>query len=94
MQSTMKTVIQFQQYAEKSLNQHLTQLSVQYHNRSFEKETKLQAFKDHRQIFNNELSQKIESLLKNEEHSPWLMAELEELKRTFMEKLSMERLYE
>ncbi len=88
----MKPVAQFQQYAEESLNLHISELSVKYQNNSVDKETKLQAFKDHRHIFGNELSQKIRSLLKGEDN-PWLMAELEETKRTFIGKFNMDRLF-
>ena len=88
----MKTVTQFQQYAEKSLNRHMTELSVKYQNKTIDKDTKLQAFKNHRLIFDNELSEEIQSLVKSE-NNPWLMAELEEVKRTFIGKFNMDRLY-
>jgi hypothetical protein len=89
----METMAQFQQYAEQSLNRHLAELSVKYQDKTIDKNTILAAFKDHRHIFDKELSQKMTSLTKME-NDPWISAELEEMKRSFIRRLVMEKLYQ
>jgi hypothetical protein len=85
----MEAINQFREYADKELQQHLAALSVSYQNRKIDKETKLKAVADHRQIYDRELKQRADQL-NGAEHNPWLAASLEEVRRIYVSRLKMD----
>jgi len=80
----------FRQFAEERFNTHFNELNTKYQNQSVERTTMKKAFDDHRKIFQNELDQKIQSLIPGGENR-WLEGELGNLKQMYMAKLELNR---
>ena len=88
MEQNEHIIEMFKQFAEKRLSNHLQELETRYENMQLDSEGVLQkAYDDHRQIYRNELNEKLQSLLPNEKN-PWLEGELNNLKHGYELKLS------
>ena len=80
------TVKEFEQYSEDKLKNHLSELNTRYENEKPGKDVLQQAYQAHREIFNKELDEKIQSLLSSES-SVGLKENLENMKDTYLSKL-------
>ncbi len=89
MEKKTNAVEVFHQFAEDELKNHFAELSTRYENEPLgSKELKRQAYEAHQKIYNEELEEKIQSLLSTENNGD-LKGELEDLKRTYVTKLSL-----
>ena len=70
------------------LSNHLVELKMRYENEKPDKQESQQAYRAHREIFNKELDEKIQSLLSSES-SKWLKGEMENTKDAFLSKLHL-----
>ena len=78
---------QFQQFAEEKLNNHVGELNTRYENeRLGSEELRQRAYQDHRNIYEQELDEKIHSLLRQGEND-WLQGELQNLKHQYLGRL-------
>ena len=78
----------FSRFAQERLDNHLAELQTKYENRSMaSKELTIEAYDNHKKIFEEELQEKIDSLsVENEDaHGK---EKLEEIKNSFIEKLN------
>jgi hypothetical protein len=79
----------FHQFAEDKLKNHLAELNTRYQNEPLgSKELKQEAYEDHQKIYAQELEEKIQSLLSTENNA-WLKGELENIKHSYITKLSL-----
>jgi hypothetical protein len=86
MEKETNEVKALKHFAEEELKNHLAELYTLYQNEPLSsKELKQQAYKEHQKIYNQELEDKIQSLLSTE--NPWLKDELESLKHSYVTKL-------
>ncbi len=86
MSNTAQQIEIFRDFAEKKLNDHTLELETHYQNRELaSNDLKQQAYKEHRQLFEKELADKMEELLTND--NQFLRPALTELKERFIEKL-------
>jgi hypothetical protein len=77
----------FQQFAEDKLNNHVGELNTRYENeRLGSEELRQRAYQDHRNIYEQELDEKIHSLLRQGEND-WLQGELQNLKHQYLGRL-------
>ncbi|MEO6133830.1 MAG: hypothetical protein ABIP35_01680 [Ginsengibacter sp.] len=88
MESKTEAVQQFEQFAKERLSNHLAELNTRYENEKPYKEVLQQAYQAHREIFNKELDEKIQSLLSSESNSQ-LKGELINMKYTYFSKLHL-----
>ncbi len=88
MSNKKDTVKEFEQYAEGKLKNHVAELNTRYENEKIGKQTLQQAYRQHQKIYDNELDEKIQSLLSAESNS-WLKGELENIKDTYLSKLNL-----
>ena len=88
MENKNHVVQQFVQFAKDRLSNHLAELNTRYENEKPGKELLQQAYKEHREIFKKELSEKIKSLLSSESNSG-LKEELENKSEEFLTKLEL-----
>jgi hypothetical protein len=79
---------QFEQFAQKSLSNHLSEINTGYEDENPDKQTLQQAYQEHSAIFNNELDEKIQSLLSSESHSG-LKENLEKVRDAYIWKLEL-----
>ena len=80
------TVKEFEQYSEDKLKNHLAELNTRYENEKPGKEVLQQAYLAHREIFNKELDEKIQSILSSESNGG-LKENLENMKDNYLSKL-------
>ena len=90
MENKNQAVQQFEQFAKERLNNHLAELNTRYENEKPGKELLQQAYKEHREIFKKELSEKIQSLLSSESNSE-LRKELENKNDDYLSKLTLKK---
>ena len=88
MENKNQAVQQFEQFAKERLSNHLAELNTRYENEKPGKELLEQAYKEHREIFKKELSEKIRSLLSSESNSG-LKEELENKNDEYLSKLEL-----
>lgn len=79
---------QLEQFAKKTLSNHLAELNTQYENEKPGKEALQKGYQAHREIFKEELEEKIQSLLSSESDSK-LKENLENIKDTYLSKLQL-----
>ncbi len=86
MSNTAQQIETFRDYAEKQLKEHALEVETHYQNRELaSNDLKHQAYKEHRQLFEKELANKMEELLIPNQQ--FLRPALTELKERFIEKL-------
>lgn len=89
MENNENATRQFQQFAESKLNNHIAELNTRYENeRLGSEEVKRRAYRDHREILEQELDDKINSFFSHEKNE-WLRGELQNLKHEYLDKLSI-----
>jgi predicted DsbA family dithiol-disulfide isomerase len=88
MSNKNDTVKEFEQYAEVKLKNHIAELNTRYENEKPDKEVLRQAYQAHREIFNKELDEKVQSLLSSESNGR-LIGDLENIKDTYLSKLHL-----
>jgi hypothetical protein len=86
MSEPAREIEKFRIFAETRLHNHISELETRYQNRQPEPDLKSQAYKEHQQIYQKELSDKMEELLT--EKNQFLKTELSQLKDTFVAKLA------
>jgi hypothetical protein len=87
--SDKKAVDQFKEYAEQKLKNHLAELHTRYENESAGSETLKKGFDDHKNIYTNELDQKIKDMRNNNDDD---ISQLDQLKSDYVNKLSQSNL--
>ena len=80
------TVKEFEQYSEDKLKNHLAELNTRYENEKIDNEVLQQGYQAHREIFNKELDEKVQSILSSESNGG-LKEDLENIKDTYLSKL-------
>lgn len=86
MSTTADEIEVFRDYAKKKLENHKGELDTRYQNRELASiDLKEQAYKEHEQIFQRELSDKIEEIITKD--NQFLRPALNDLKERFIEKL-------
>ena len=88
MENKNQAVQQFEQFAKERLSNHQAELNTRYENEKPGKESLQKAYKEHREIFKKELSEKIQSLLSSESNSE-LKKELENKNDDYLSKLEL-----
>ena len=88
MENKTDTVQQFEQFAEKTLSNHVAELNTSYENKKIDKQTMQQAWWEHQKIYEKELDEKVQSFLSAESNSQ-LKGELENIKNTYLSKLNL-----
>ncbi|MEO5909079.1 MAG: hypothetical protein ABIR50_06125 [Ginsengibacter sp.] len=88
MENNNQAVQKFEQFAKDRLSNHLAELNTRYENEKPGKELLQQAYKEHREIFKKELSEKIKSLLSSESNSG-LKEELENKNDEYLSNLEL-----
>ena len=88
MENKTDAVQQFENFAQERLSNHLAELNTRYENEKPGKEVLQQGYREHREIFNKELDEKIQSLLSSESNSQ-LKGELVNIKDTYLSKLHL-----
>lgn len=86
MGNVVKQTEMLMQFAEEKLKNHLVELNTRYLNEGVDDETKRTAYHNHRQMFEQELNERIQSVLADENNA-WLQGDLENTKHTYLEKL-------
>jgi hypothetical protein len=82
------TIDLFAQFAEERLQNHRSELNTRYENeRLGSEQLRSDAYRDHQKIFEEELNEKIKSLMQNE-NNPWLKGELENLRHKYTGRFS------
>jgi hypothetical protein len=77
----------FRRFAEEKLRNHTEELKTRYRNEALgSKELKEESYIGHQRIFNQEMDEKINQLIPDDD--PWLKEELKNLKDNFLLKLS------
>ncbi|MDQ6761254.1 MAG: hypothetical protein M3015_01350 [Bacteroidota bacterium] len=86
MSNPAKQIEVFRDFAKNELENHLLELNTKYQNRkpAFDDLTK-EAYSEHRQVLENELSEKIKELIT--EDNRFLRPSLEEIKEKYVDKL-------
>jgi hypothetical protein len=90
MENNNQAVQQFEQFAKERLSNHQTELNTRYENEKPGKELLQQAYKEHREIFRKELSEKIKSVLSSESNNG-LKEELENKNDEYLSKLELKK---
>ena len=90
MENKNQAVQEFEQFAKERLSNHLAELNTRYENEKPGKELLQQAYKEHREIFKKELSEKIQSLLSSESNSG-LKEDLENKNDEYLSKLELKK---
>ena len=88
MENKTEALQQFENFAQERLSNHLAELNTRYENEKPDKDVLQQAYREHREIFNKELDEKIKSLLSSESNSR-LNGELENIKDSYLPKLHL-----
>jgi polyhydroxyalkanoate synthesis regulator phasin len=88
MRGPVKEIEHFTSFADTRLQNHTRELETRYQNREPVSDLKRQAYKEHQQIYQKELSDKMEELLT--EKNQFLKPELSQLKDTFVAKLDID----
>ena len=88
MEKRTEAVRQFENFGQERLSNHLAELNTRYENEKPDKDVLQQAYREHREIFNKELEEKIQSLLSSESNSQ-LKGELINIKDTYFSKLHL-----
>ncbi len=83
MENNTEAVLQFEQFAQERLSNHLAELNTRYENEEPDKQELQQGYQAHRGIFNKELDEKILSLLSSENNSR-LKGKFENIKNTYL----------
>jgi hypothetical protein len=83
MQNKTDTVQQFEKFAEAMLKNHVAELNTRYGNEKVDKQIIQQAWWEHQKIYDEELDEKIKSLLSAESNSQ-LKGELENVKHAYL----------
>lgn len=83
--SNVKETELFVQFAEEKLKNHLAELNTRYWNEDVDDKTRRTAYHNHREIFEQELDEKIRSLLANDNNA-WLKGDLENSKQMYLDK--------
>jgi hypothetical protein len=82
------TVDLFAQFAEERLQNHRSELNTRYGNeRLGSNQLRSDACRDHQKILEEELNEKIKSLMQNQ-NNPWLKGELENLRHKYTSRFS------
>ena len=89
MENNPEEVQQFEQFAQERLSNHLAELNTRYENEEPDKQELQEGYQAHREIFNKELDEKIQTLLSSES-SDRLKGELVNTKDAFLSKLHLE----
>lgn len=76
---------EFEKFADERLNNHLEELSTRYENQEIGKETLEKAYSEHKEIFRQELEEKLNELAQNDQG---LHAALQNQKHLFLIKLN------
>ncbi len=90
MENKNQAIQEFEQFAKERLSNHLAELNTRYENEKPGKELLQQAYKEHREIFKKELSEKIQSLLSSESNSG-LKEDLENKNDEYLSKLELKK---
>ncbi|MEO7524208.1 MAG: hypothetical protein ABIT58_08950 [Ferruginibacter sp.] len=88
MENTTNGMKDFEQFASARLNNHLAELNVRYENRPIDRVTLEKAYDEHREIFSQEMDNKIGevSLLKGDQS---IHTELQTLKENYLTRLRL-----
>ncbi len=88
MENNTEEVQQLEQFAQERLSNHLAELNTRYGNEKPEKQELQEGYQAHREIFNKELDEKIQSLLSSESNIQ-LKGELKNIKDNYLSKLHL-----
>lgn len=88
MEKRTEAIRQFENFAQERLSNHLAELNTRYENEKPDREVLLQGYQAHREIFNKELDEKIQSLLSSESNTQ-LKGELKNIKDNYLSKLHL-----
>lgn len=87
MNSPAREIENFRVFADRRLRNHVTELETRYQNRGVDEDLKQQAYKEHRKIFQEELSDKMEELISTE--NEFLRPALGQLTDRFLDKFNI-----
>jgi hypothetical protein len=87
MRGPAREIENFRSFADTRLQNHISELETRYQNREPASDLKRQAYKEHQQIYQKELSGNMEELLT--EKNQFIKPELSQLKDTFIAKLAL-----
>ena len=88
MSDTAQQIERFRDFAKDRLQNHISELETRYQNRDLgSPDLKTQAYREHRQIFQKEMSDKMEELIKP--GNEFLKPALGELRDRFLDKLNI-----
>lgn len=90
MGNDIKAMEVFEQFATGRLGNHIAELNTRYENKKIDTETMQQAYRNHQEIFSQELDEKVQSILTAENNSR-LKTELGNLKQTYLSKLNLKQ---
>jgi uncharacterized protein YciU (UPF0263 family) len=88
MENKTNAMQDFKEFASDRLKNHLDELNVRYENRKIDKNTLEKAYDNHREIFSQELDEKIIKLSSGQDNQ-WLQAELQNQKDSYLNQLSL-----
>jgi hypothetical protein len=88
MRAPVKEIENFTSFAGTRLQNHIRELETRYQNREPEPDLKREGYREHQQIYQKELSDKMEELLT--EKNQFLRPELSALRDTFLAKLDID----
>ncbi len=87
MKQNENAVQVFRQFAEERLKNHAEELKTHYQNEKIDEQTKIKAYDQHREIYSQELNEKMRSL-SNSDIDPWLKNQIENMKSVYITKLA------
>ncbi|MEP7252281.1 MAG: hypothetical protein ABI683_07865 [Ginsengibacter sp.] len=88
MENKTKTLQDFEQFATDTLNNHVAELNTRYENEAIDNQTVEEAYMEHKEIFSQELEEKIKELSSGQ-NDQWLHTELQNQKHSFLSKLNI-----
>ena len=89
MRQPAQEIERFREFAKDRLQNHINELETRYQNRDLgSPDLKTRAYREHRQIFHKELSEKMEELIKA--GNQFLKPALGELRDRFLDKLDFD----
>ncbi len=87
MENKSNAKASFEEFAKNKLQNHLEELSVRYQNEKIDNETKQKAYQAHQKIYTDELNEKINAILADNENED-IESELQNLKTEYISKLN------
>lgn len=86
MENVSEALEQFKVFAVDRLNNHIAELNTRYQNEAIDKETLEKAYSEHKEIFSQELDEKIKELNPGQ-NNEWLTTELQNQKSNYLNQL-------